>query len=444
MDLENVTHRKRYRTSSLNDITNVNEESCIFDSTMMSLPDCTNNNSQTLYEMNEKIKLLTKDLQIAHQEIENLNTENFRLKADLHKSLNIIESYKKINETIDRKSMTPLSGRKRKFIQNKIIRTPIDSRHLKTIDHISSTSPTSEYLSPINVIESECEGTQFILKPQCVQTNECQNLTPQLQSLQTLSGDTPTITSNIKEISVDLFSRFLKDAENKDVINSNTLQKNTLHNDAINTCISVEEEKRQKIVVIADQQGRNVGRILQTLVGPKYDVLCLCKPGAQLKDVLEWQNDIVLSLGKHDYVIILSGSNDRNPHEFLFNLRNWLKQVPHTNIIMPEVPFNYYLREQKLNYELRFICKRFKNVSYVNMDYTRFRPNRYFFSLNLCRSLLREILHNEYKIKALTHQQKINKVNTWHVEKSTQTDLNMAYQPEPNILITSEEDFFRS
>lgn len=81
------------KTSSLNNISNIHEEASIFDSTMMSLPDSYHNNSQTFHDLNERIKILTNDLLSANQEIENLNSENFRLKADLQNSLKIIKQY---------------------------------------------------------------------------------------------------------------------------------------------------------------------------------------------------------------------------------------------------------------------------------------------------------------------------------------------------------------
>ncbi|CAG5042787.1 unnamed protein product [Parnassius apollo] len=150
MDLENITYRKPYRTSSLNDMTNI-EESRLFDTTIMSLPDTLHNNSQTLQDLNEKIKSLTNDLLSANQEIENLNSENFRLKADLDKSLKIIDSYKRII-TFDRKSMTPTPRGKRNS-QNKIFESPAQITNPGTDGQSINNSPISITNRPLDELE---------------------------------------------------------------------------------------------------------------------------------------------------------------------------------------------------------------------------------------------------------------------------------------------------
>lgn len=86
-DCNNITYRKIHRTSSLNDITK--DSSVLFDTTMISLPNTSLNSSQTVIDLNDKIKLLSDDLLIAHQEIENLISENFQLKSDLQKYLKV-------------------------------------------------------------------------------------------------------------------------------------------------------------------------------------------------------------------------------------------------------------------------------------------------------------------------------------------------------------------
>ncbi|KAF9421458.1 hypothetical protein HW555_002673 [Spodoptera exigua] len=83
----NITHRKPFRASSLEDLSNLenmdNEEKTIFDSTMMSIPDSLHDNSNIIIELSEQVKALKMQLKDAHLEIENLNSENFRLKSDL-------------------------------------------------------------------------------------------------------------------------------------------------------------------------------------------------------------------------------------------------------------------------------------------------------------------------------------------------------------------------
>lgn len=109
---DNITHRRPCRVNSLNDETD--ELSSLFDTTMMSIPnDSLDSNHELVNELNEQIKILKNELMSAHQEIENLNGENFRLKNDLQNSLLLIETYKKICLTPERKNIAPKLSRKK-------------------------------------------------------------------------------------------------------------------------------------------------------------------------------------------------------------------------------------------------------------------------------------------------------------------------------------------
>lgn len=117
---EYVTYRKPYRSSSLTNLSNVtnSSEKAIFDATMMSIPDSLHDNSDIISDLNEQIKKLTTQLSSAHNEIENLNTENFRLKTDLQKMIKSTNTFKKICSTPCRKTLSPIHKVKTPF-QNK-------------------------------------------------------------------------------------------------------------------------------------------------------------------------------------------------------------------------------------------------------------------------------------------------------------------------------------
>ncbi|CAG5013641.1 unnamed protein product [Parnassius apollo] len=124
---DNVTYRKRQTTGSLDSIVGLSistdeHEKSILETTMMSLPDSLHNdsNNDIINSLNEEIKILKMQLMSAHQEIENLNCENFRLKSDLQKSLKTVETYKNICVTPDRKNNTSSSFRKKKYRQQKL------------------------------------------------------------------------------------------------------------------------------------------------------------------------------------------------------------------------------------------------------------------------------------------------------------------------------------
>lgn len=100
-ETNNVTHRQKQRSNSLHDISSYN--SSLLDTTMLSIPNSSLlNDSQCISELNEKINTLGKNLSNAHQEIENLNTENIRLKLDLGKALSRIEALENLITTKDK------------------------------------------------------------------------------------------------------------------------------------------------------------------------------------------------------------------------------------------------------------------------------------------------------------------------------------------------------
>lgn len=125
-------------------------------------------------------------------------------------------------------------------------------------------------------------------------------------------------------------------------------------------------------------------------------------------------------LTEKDYIIVLAGTNDINPLDFKIDLGIWFKSVIHANIIVSEIPYNNNLNENKLNNELRYICLKYKGL-FVNMGYSRFVHRNYYFTVNICRYLLKEILRIDYKIKFATYIKQNRVLPKLKTNKSTQT-----------------------
>lgn len=135
MDLlysENVTLRKhQLRSSSLNDLTTSTNNSTYLETTAISLPNTSLDESHTTNKLHDKINKLQEELQSANNEIEKLSLENSKLSRILEKSNKTIELYKTIGIS-DAKCTTPLSQRKLKSkargtisILNTPSRTPV-------------------------------------------------------------------------------------------------------------------------------------------------------------------------------------------------------------------------------------------------------------------------------------------------------------------------------
>ncbi|KAF9424566.1 hypothetical protein HW555_000377 [Spodoptera exigua] len=108
----NITQRKPLKVNSLTDLSSITNEKSIFDTTMMSIPDSLNDDSDTINNLIEQNKKLTVELLSAHQEIENLNNENFRLKSDLQEMIRKSNTCNKICSTPSKKCVTPTHKQK--------------------------------------------------------------------------------------------------------------------------------------------------------------------------------------------------------------------------------------------------------------------------------------------------------------------------------------------
>lgn len=142
---------------------------------------------------------------------------------------------------------------------------------------------------------------------------------------------------------------------------------------------------------------------------------------------------------------MLGGTNDKELDEFQFSFSNFVNSISNTNVIVSEIHFNKYISIHKLNHQLRLICSRFSNTLFAEMNYCTYLPSRKYFTLHKCQSLLREILHIDYKIKIDTYQNRArhpehNNMIT-KTDKSTQTLKNQV----SGVLTTTgkNSDFFR-
>lgn len=194
--------------------------------------------------------------------------------------------------------------------------------------------------------------------------------------------------------------------------------------------------QKKRVIIIADQQGREIRGTLQELLGSQYTVKCYWYPNARLKDILDSNENEIKNLTEKDYVILIGGSNDTDPFSLQSSLLVWLHSVVNTNVIVCETPHNLHLKEKKLNYEVKLICSKFKHVTYVNLEYSTFIPARKYFAQYISRHMLRELLRLNYQ----SNLEAYNKNNVPYIRstvsplcnKSTQTEVQQAENVETN------------
>lgn len=366
VSIDKITIRKRQRSCSLSN-SNTTLLNSMFETTTRSLPD-TSIENQSTNEKECKINQLKEELETANQEIETLNYENTCLKKELEKYKKLIDVYKKVGGGLS------------------------DSLLLRTPDSLTKRTHSKKL------------NTFGMSTPKTLLKN-----TTELQTQQNItSPDQPNTPSCGKET----------DAHKKLSNHDNT---ESPRNMLIAKEASVK--RRKNIIIMADHQGKMVQSILQSLVGDDYYVTCMWKQGARLRDVLNSFKSDMLTLSNDDYIVIAGGTNDVNPREFQFHTAKWLESATNTNVIFTEIPYNRFLNIKKLNYELKFMCSKFKNVQYLDLDYEKHLPKGLHFSLNLCRSWLREILRIDYKLKLITYNEtKMAPTQKNMVNSSTQTD----------------------
>lgn len=404
MDIENVTFRKPRKSSSLN---NISSSSSLFETTALSLP---NTSIEENREIHEKIHKLTEDLSSANQEIENLSYENIKLKNEIERCKKIIEMYKK-NAPQEINCSSPIIGRLKKKHKSFSATTSPISKHINSnlnIDKLIFGAPQST--------DSTCPHQATHYLPLGLKN-------PQTQDINKLPLKETEIQTKAKDLSsTNLDKQTDKTSQLTDPQDPNTYQstyyiplekksqiqqdKNTIHNKyeiqtqvkvAHHTTTTPQYQEKLQVIIIADEQALGLGKKLQYLLGSKYLVKSFIKPNACLKNIIESMKSDILSLTKNDCVILLGGINDRNPYEFSFTFNLWLSSVKNTNVIVSEIPYNVYLNVKKLNYELGFLCDKYSNAEYIDLDYSRVLPHRGFFRTNLARSLLKEILRIYYK-----------------------------------------------
>ncbi|XP_059047185.1 uncharacterized protein LOC131842626 [Achroia grisella] len=241
----NITFRKIRRSSSFHSLSN----SSLYDTTNMSLPNTSMDESINIQNKDNYIEKLTTDLHSAYSEIDDLNVENTKLKLELEKCLKIIDIYKN-----DKCESTPIIKKKKSVTKKTISREPS--------------------FSPDNVcIQAECNQNLITDKG----TKE-QNLKDTL------------INTNRLDNNIEVFSN-----------NKSTYYDNEQH---IKTT-------KKNVVILGDQQCRGVRQILQNLLGNDYIVTAFWKSGARLSEILKFDNKYILELTKNDYVLIIGGTNEK-------------------------------------------------------------------------------------------------------------------------------------
>lgn len=398
-DRDNVTFRNKYRSNSVSDLS----KSSLFEDGNMSLPQTSFTCSQDIM-LNEEIGKLKNYLKSAETEIENLSLENQKLKCDLEKSQKLIETYKvfKFSDT----PSTPISARRRKKPRKALTEK---NERLQFCTQVNNSVKDG----PANLDKQNKEKTQ--------KNTEAEEPDKQLNIDKDDSSD-PKGRENMeghhpdKQLNIDKDES--RDAKRQEEITNighenqtRVSQETIIHTQEAKIDTEIKKtckDIKKKVIIIGDQQARGLQKALQILLGSQHLVTCFWKSGAKVRDLTYVEKNEISALSNKDFVIILGGMNEVNPFEFKTHAAIWLHSIEKANVIVCEIPHNKNLREYKLNYELKLICNQFQNVSYLELNYSRFIPDRMHFTKQLSRSLLRKLLQIDYTIKMNQYTEHIN------------------------------------
>lgn len=479
-----TTFRPRMRANSLGNLT----ESSHFESTRISEPYASLQISELDITANRKIMELEQRVKSANEEIDNLILQNRQIQTELDKCKKVVDMYKNIEFTDI--SATPLSGNKRKRKRLSIGReechTPVKGAASQKVEHQQFVyEKQQEMIAELNnqvkelehwleeekkknfnikklkkawKIRKTCKAQPksknkrktVIFKKLKKETRKIMRLQKECTEVKNKNDqahkevlEQQSIRSQLQEKrkKAELRNEEIMGNEVAVQIANTTAKKNTKKNETSQD----QKSAKKKIIILADQRGIALRKTLQDLVGTKYDVTAYWKANASIENILDSNKQELLTLTKNDYIVLLGGMNDYNPNNFKFVLNSFLSFFRYTNIIVSEVPYNRFLNEHKLNYEIRYSCMKYGHVTYLDMDYSKTVPNKNSLRVQLCKSVLRVLLQQEYKIQLLAARLRMRTERQCLVATATigtQTEINSLRTSQVNHvnnLVTGEK-----
>lgn len=133
-------------------------------------------------------------------------------------------------------------------------------------------------------------------------------------------------------------------------------------------CRAKASQKGQ-IILLADNQGHGiVESILRNndkLIIKDYSVIGFKKPDATTSEVLAYCKTLSKSVSKNDNIVIMTGSNDSNPHTLLSELKAALNLLKLSNVFVVNVVHNEFIKESKLNNKIKVLTGGFDNCVFI-------------------------------------------------------------------------------
>ncbi|XP_050560217.1 uncharacterized protein LOC126912395 [Spodoptera frugiperda] len=332
MELNNITMRNRCIRRCLSSASLESIDSSSSNLSVKSMMDLsTYIMTDEITQLQNSIQKLREELLSAHTEIEQLTLENSEIKIQLQNEIKKTEQLRKMCTTFSHKktvsSSTSLKLNRSQAIKQKTasrklnldldFHTPKPSRNSTSLEFAgNNNNPPTTTSQPNPNIE---DGEKIPSPPCCDSRKTTKTTSPQTDISQPNSDK----------------------------------------------CL----EESGKILIFSDDQGQGtVQKLLKNkhkLISDNYKVQSMTKPNAKTNHVLADCKHYTNLLSKKDHVIIMTGSNDSNPVEFLSEISIALHFLNNCNVYVVNVLHNNYLNERKLNDQLKLITRNYNNCTFV-------------------------------------------------------------------------------
>lgn len=390
-DESNITHRRKNRkgtSSHSNNNSFIDTSSSFHDisDTACSLPDLSRALLNTeVEELRCKLMKVRLDLERTQNEVDNLNSENHSLQQIIQSQQTKIEQLKLLCTL----SSTPNKG---------------NSTSKKRGRYIRSKSINTE--------------AQTVLNESYIELNVDKPIFSEHSDKNSTSSERMKVSHSPAQIN--------NDCKIDALVGASVLNTTELH-------------KRHRIQIFSDVPSR-MRNMLQNHVGSSYFVSSICKSGASSDRLLESCLEICKDFKKTDYVVIMCGTNDKDPLRLQSVLYFYLDKLAHTNVLLCNIHISRLLSEWKLHECFVHICSQFSHTVFVDVNINKKAPYDTYI-LVMCRLILRDILHLSYKYNYNVYIKSQGNNNVLSI--STQTDSSSLHTNTCSRETQTEEYFFR-
>lgn len=368
LEIDNITVRKTTRSYSMDNIlnTNVSSNSTLLDTTMMSLPNNSLNDSDTITNYKDTIKRLTMELESAHLEIDHLNSENFRLKMDIGNYQKVIESYKKVT-LMETKSFSPRSARKKQILRTSCFSTPTK---LSLPPPMTNDQPeiavTTQTPSDVGDVSFDTAGSVCSLEGTPINHNDRGKEKDFIKFKESSNKETQTYNSNTQTpIQLKTRPQLTTPINNIEHVNK-TLDGVKLSQDLRNL------KPKSKLCILSNYNSKGVLSAIEDTFSEYFTYCHYVMNNATTKELIENIEDKLINFTFNDYCILFIGENEfkrqNNYIDVINTIKNSLKNVTHTNkiICVPTYIKGALIYNYKIEMFNNLLCLDLQNNDYAH------------------------------------------------------------------------------